>query len=79
MQLASVPCWACLSAGRMHRVTVPAGVRELHIFADNDEAGRAAAERAAYANRFRRVVLRYPPDGCKDWNDALVARGKSAV
>ncbi len=74
MQLTGVPCWACLGAGRMHRVAVPANVGELHIFADNDEPGRAAADRTAHANRHRRILLRYPPEACKDWNDALRAR-----
>jgi len=79
MQLAGVPMWACLGASRMQRVAIPAGVRELHIFADNDQPGRVAAERTAYANRHRRVVLRYPPDGIKDWNDALAALGRAAA
>jgi putative DNA primase/helicase len=71
MQLSGVSTWACLGAARMHRVEIPADVRELHIFADNDEPGRAAAARTAHTNRHRRVVLRFPPHGCKDWNDAV--------
>ena len=69
MQLTGVPTWASLGAGRMHRVAVPDTVRELHIFADADDPGRAAAERTAHENRHRRVVIRFPPDGCGDWND----------
>jgi putative DNA primase/helicase len=79
MQLADVPCWACFGAGRMHRVAIPASVRELHIFADNDDPGKHAANLTAHANRHRRIVLRYPPAGCKDWNDALVALGMAAA
>jgi putative DNA primase/helicase len=79
MQLAGVPCWACLGAARMQRVAFPVRVTELHIFADNDEAGRAAAERTAHVNRYRRIVLRFPPDGFKDWNDVLVAKGRAAA
>lgn len=79
MQLSAIPVWASLGAGRMSRVAIPAGVRELHIFADNDVAGRAAAERTAHANRHRRIVLRYPPSGCKDWNDKIVALGGAAA
>jgi hypothetical protein len=74
MQLSGVPCWACLGAARMHRVWIPECVRELHIFGDNDEAGRNAAEQTAHRFRFRRVVLRFPPYSCKDWNDALQAQ-----
>jgi hypothetical protein len=74
MQLFDVPCWASLGAGRMHRVAIPQGVRELHLFLDNDEAGRAAAERTAYANRTRKVVLHFPPADCKDWDDVTRTR-----
>jgi hypothetical protein len=80
MQLTGMPCWAALGAARMHRVEVPDRVRELHIFADNDAPGRAAAERTAAAHKARRVVLRFPPEGNKDWNDALMAKaGKVAA
>ncbi len=76
MQLFGVPCWSSLGAGRMHRVWIPDDVRTLHIFADNDEPGRVAAERTAHAHRHRRVVLHFPPDGCKDWDDVTTARAK---
>ena len=69
MQLTNVPTWACLGAGRMHRIAIPDHVRELHLFGDNDGPGRDAVERTACANRHRRVVLRFPPDHCKDWNN----------
>jgi phage/plasmid primase-like uncharacterized protein len=63
----------------MQRVSVPECVHELHIFADNDEPGRAAAERTAHANLYRRIVLRFPPNDFKDWNDVLAARSRSAA
>ena len=71
IQIFHVPCWASLGAARMHRVWIPDTVRTLHIFADNDDAGRAAAERTAHANRHRKVLLRFPPDPHKDWDDLL--------
>jgi hypothetical protein len=74
MQLTDVPTWACLGAGRMHRIAIPDHVRELHLFGDNDGPGRDAVERTAYANRHRRVVLRFPPDSCNDWNDFATSR-----
>lgn len=76
MQLAGITTWASLGAQRMHRVNIPDLCRELHIFVDADEAGMAAAERTAYAHRQtgRRVHIRIPPDGCKDWNDAIMRR-----
>jgi putative DNA primase/helicase len=74
MQLFNVPCWSSLGAGRMHRVWIPDQVRELHIFLDNDAAGRAAAERTAHAHRHRKVILHFPPDEFKDWDDVTRAR-----
>jgi hypothetical protein len=78
MQLSGVPTWCCLGAQRMYQVAIPASVRELHIFADDDEAGRAAAERTARENRHRRVVIRLPAEGFNDWNDYLCARSEAA-
>jgi hypothetical protein len=74
MQLSGIPTWACLGASRMYRVAVPASVRELHIFVDNDGPGRSAAERTARAHAHRRVVLRSPPACLNDWNDFLRAK-----
>ena len=36
MELTGVPCWACLGAQR------PVSVREVHIFADDDDTGSTA-------------------------------------
>ena len=61
MQLTGIAgVWSCLGAHRMHQVSLPSKVRELHIFADADDTGRAAAARTAEANRCRRVVIHYP-------------------
>lgn len=75
MQASGVPVWCCIGAARMHRVAIPSVVRELHIFADDDEPGRAAAHRTAEAHTAagRRVIVRRPPENCKDWNDAVRA------
>lgn len=72
MELTGVPIWCALTSGQMDMVEVP-DVREVHIFADDDDAGRAAAERTAerHSRTGRRVQIRFPPAGCKDWNDAL--------
>jgi hypothetical protein len=74
IQLFGVPCWSSLGAGRMHRVWIPDRVRELHLFLDNDDAGGAAAERTAHAHRHRKVVLRFPPEQFKDWDDVTRAQ-----
>jgi putative DNA primase/helicase len=73
--MAEIPVWASLGCHRLHRVELPELVRELHIFADNGEPGRAAAQRTSEVHMAlgRRVVLRFPPDGLKDFNDLLNA------
>src|SRR5262249_6705694 len=38
MQMTGVPTWATLGGKRLSKVTIPAGVRHLHLFGDNDEA-----------------------------------------
>ena len=62
MQLSGVPTWSCVGARRMAKITIPPGVRTVHIFADNDAPGQAAAEDAA--KRFSRegmtVHIKYP-------------------
>jgi putative DNA primase/helicase len=73
MQLFDVPCWSSLGATRMYRVWLPDDVRELHLFLDNDDAGRTAAERTAHAHRHRHVVLHFPPEQFKDWDDVTKA------
>ncbi len=81
MQLCDLPCWASLGGARLARVDLPPEVREVHIFADGDDAGREAAEKAV--RRFRREGLEarafLPPDGCKDMNEALIAEGQKCA
>lgn len=72
MQMTGVPTWACLGAARMHRGAIPYGVKELHLFHDNDNAGREAAKRTAEAHSGLHIVMAAPPIG-KDWNNALQA------
>jgi putative DNA primase/helicase len=73
MQLTGIPCWASLGSNRMARVAIPDCVRELHVFGDNDEPGRKAAAQVVdlHTDIGRKVVVRYPPKGSVDWNDAL--------
>ena len=74
MQLFDIPVWAALGS-RLAAVALPPEVIEVQVFADNGDAGRAAAEKAAeaFTRDGRRVALRYPPPAFGDWNDALVA------
>jgi hypothetical protein len=73
MEMTGVTVWASLGAKRMPTVELPPIVKEVHVFVDNDEPGRAAANRTAdvHTAAGRRVVLRSPPDQCGDWNDFL--------
>ena len=79
-QLHGVPCWATLGAKRLDAIDLPSCVRRLHLFADNDEAGRAAVERAKqrYTNRLLPVRTWWPPDG-QDWNDVLKGKAMTQV
>jgi hypothetical protein len=79
MQINGIPTWCCLGAARMHRVAIPATIRELHIFADNDDAGRIAAERTAAAHKAIKVTFQFPPDRHKDWNDVLNHQNRRAA
>jgi putative DNA primase/helicase len=75
-QIAGVPVWAALGSERLPLVRIPDTVRELHVFADNDEPGRRGADKTAdrWARRAVVVKLRFPPEGFDDWNDFLQAR-----
>jgi hypothetical protein len=74
MVLSGMSVWASLGAGRLHKVELPELVREVHIFADNDEPGREAAARTreVHLRLGRRVVVQTPPIGIKDFNDFLI-------
>jgi putative DNA primase/helicase len=73
MQLTGITVWASLGSARLHQVELPLCVKEVHIFVDNDEPGRAAARRApeVHTRLGRHVLLRSPADECGDWNDFL--------
>jgi hypothetical protein len=75
-QLHGIPCWATLGARRLDAIDLPSCVRRVHLFPDNDEAGRAAVERAKrrYTNRLLPVRTWWPPEN-QDWNDVL--KGKN--
>ncbi len=81
MQLCELSCWASLGGARLARVDLPREVREVHVFADADDAGREAAEKAV--RRFRRDGLKarafLPPDGAKDMNEALIAEVRTCA
>jgi putative DNA primase/helicase len=81
MQLSDVPCWASVGAARLATISVPAGVRTIHIFGDSDAPGRVAAERAAdhHTRAGRKVYLRFPPEGFKDYDEITQAQARTAA
>jgi putative DNA primase/helicase len=79
-QLIGWPAVAAMSASNLTNVALPSRVTDVIIAADNDEAGRKAADEAA--RRFNstgcRVRIAFPPDGHNDWNDALCSADDNA-
>lgn len=80
MQLADVPCWASLGAERLSLVRLPDELRELHIFADADQAGERAAQRTAerHAARGVKATIHLPPEGFGDWADVAASTREAA-
>lgn len=74
-QLYKLPVWAALSATAIEAFVPPAGIKTVHIFADNDSnhVGQAAA--FALAKRLSRdgvtARVHIPPSPDTDWLDAL--------
>jgi putative DNA primase/helicase len=75
MMLTGMSVWASLGGKRLHNVELPPFVREVHIFADNDQPGREAAYRASDMHRAlgRAVEMRRPPPEFEDYNDFIIA------
>jgi DNA primase len=71
------PVWAAAGASFLSAMQFPASVRSIVIGADNDPAGRVAADKAAqaYAARGLAVRLIRPLDGFNDFNDELRGAG----
>ncbi|MDD2988879.1 MAG: toprim domain-containing protein [Zoogloea sp.] len=76
-ELFGVPAWSCISAQGIESFEPPEGVREVIIFADNDEnfAGQAAAYRAAHRLKLKGVEAEVVvPEIIGDWLDVLRLR-----
>lgn len=67
--------WVACGASMLPRMVLPAGGRSVTIGGDNDEAGRAAARKAADAFRHRGIASRmFFPIDAKDFNQELMDR-----
>jgi DNA primase len=78
---ALVPAWACLSAGKLAALPPIPGVERLIVLADNDEAGRKAAEHvvAVWRTARREVMVLVPPTEGTDFNDLVLQEDNNAV
>ena len=67
-----LPGWALLSAGNLAAWSAPSEARRILIAADRGRAGEAAASRlrARLVAEGLDVVVRLPPSGFGDWNEA---------
>lgn len=74
MELYRVPVW-CALGSNLARIVLPAGARNVALFADRGEAGERAATIASrvFHEQGRKVAVRFPSRG-KDFNDELKAR-----
>src|SRR5262245_14801495 len=81
MQAVGIPCWASLGAARMRSVAIPDCVTQLHLFADNDEAGLKGVEQTkeVHTRRGRTVVIRVPPPPHKDWAAYVEMQSRKAA
>jgi putative DNA primase/helicase len=75
LALFGLPCWATLGTERFRLVALPAQVKELLLFLDNDAGGRRAEALARQAYADLPIIAHYPRRPGADWNDVLVARG----
>lgn len=88
-QSTNQPVWSSVSAAGMRALNIPTGVKDLHIWADNDpnQAGqKAAVELAHRAIKLGTAVFIHVPPGPipqgqknLDWLDILNAKGTEAL
>jgi putative DNA primase/helicase len=76
-QMFDVPVWAVMSAGGIRSFPFLHGLKDLTIFADQDEVGLKAAQTCAlrHAKAGTHVEIRYPPAVRSDWNSYHLTEG----
>ena len=70
----SLPVWSALTASLLAKFDPPDTVKDLVIYADNDEPGRHAASRLLERLQRRIRVEIVAPQGVKDWNNVIMER-----
>lgn len=72
--LTEIPCWATLGTERFARVALPACVKRLILFLDNDPGGCRAEKlvREIQCRTGVEIETRYPEAAGADWNDVLL-------
>jgi len=76
-----LPVWSTLSTSGLEGVVLPADITHVVLLADNDQAGRRAADAVAakLVTEGRRVFVAVPPRQGEDFNDMLLREGAAAV
>lgn len=79
--MAGLPAVAKMGAQTLERVMLPSRIKRVILAGDNDEAGQAGVRKAApvYRERDYAVAITELPEGVKDLNALLEARGVDAV
>jgi hypothetical protein len=77
-ELGFAPVWALGSATQIKKFHPVAGIEQLTILGETDQANRQATERCAQAwiGARRRIFVAMPANGAKDFNDLLIERTK---
>jgi putative DNA primase/helicase len=74
-EIIGMPIWAALSANGMEAFVPPAGVRKLHVYADNDASFTGQSTAYTLAHKVTRAGLdaevHLPPEDGTDWLDFL--------
>lgn len=81
-QATGIPMWAAGGAMLLKAFTPPAGVRQVDIWADNDQSW--VGQKAAFTLAIRLLNMRIPvrvmiPDDEGDWMDVLAAAGEEEL
>lgn len=76
-----LPVWSTLSTSGLEGIVLPTDITRVVLLADNDDAGRRAADATAakLGTEGRRVFLAVPPRAGDDFNDMLLREGAAAV